>query len=247
MTDSRHPTALDGLLAFWDFQEPPGSARLSKGGNPYRLLENNGPVARVEDGVFGPYSACIQYGQWFSLARNRCPALDIHGPGAGITVAAWINRRPKPHGDRECEAVAGMWDETRRKRQYCLFLNLQIWESSQQVGGHVSAIGGPTPGYKYCMDAAIGAAPVPFDQWVSVGMTYDGENARAYLNGRLDVREGRNPYPYPGGLFNAGQDGADFTVGAVSRSGEMGNWFTGLLGGLAIFNRALSDDEMKSL
>ena len=62
-----------------------------------------------------------------------------------------------------------------------------------------------------------------------------------------DVRETFNPYAYPGGLFDGGLDGADFTVAAVHRSNTMGNWFTGVLGGLAVYDRALSDDEMWSL
>ena len=35
----------------------------------------------------------------------------------------------------------------------------------------------------------------------------------------------------------------DFTVGAVDREGEIGNFFTGRIGGLAMYNRALSPAE----
>ncbi|MEO1286140.1 MAG: LamG-like jellyroll fold domain-containing protein [Chloroflexota bacterium] len=147
----------------------------------------------------------------------------------------------------DCETIAGIWDESRKKRQYCLFLDLPIWDSGDQVGGHVSYHGGPTPNYKYCMDAAIGATPLTYHRWHCVGFTYDGMYARAYLDGRLDEREERNPFHYPQGLFDGGSDGADFTVGAVSRSGEAGNFFHGMLAGLAVYNRALTDDEMMHL
>lgn len=70
-----------------------------------------------------------------------------------MTVVAWIKRDVKQYS--QCEAVAGMWDETRKKRQYCLFLDLRIWGSSQQAGGHVSGTGGATEGYKYCMDVRL--------------------------------------------------------------------------------------------
>lgn len=234
-----------GLIAFWDFQEEPGRPRLSQGAAEYGLLEGAGPVARVEGGLFGPYAARIDEGQWFYIPRADCPLLDIHGPDAEVTVAAWV-KRGKATADN-CEAVAGMWNETRRKRQYCLFLNLRIWESHHQVCGHVSAIGGPTPGYRWCMDASIGSSPVPFDQWQFVAFTYDGEYARSYLNGRLDVRPERNPYRYEGGLYDGGEDGADFTVGGVHRLGEMGNWFTGVIGGLAVFGKALSSEQIAQL
>jgi hypothetical protein len=68
-----------------------------------------------------------------------------------------------------------------------------------------------------------------------------------YVDGRLDALEHYNPFPYPDGLFDGGDTGADFTVGAVHRGGEWGNFFGGRLGGLAVFNRALSDGELRAL
>lgn len=239
------PTAIPNLVAFWDFQEPAGSLRVSKGPNRYALKENPSPIARIDGGPFGKHAMHIAQGQWLQIARKDSPALNIAGPTAQVTVVAWLRRGLKT--PRECEAVAGIWHETGLRRQYCMFLDLMIWDSGQQVGGHVSAIGGPTPGYKYCMDASIGATPVPLNEWSCCGFTYDGHAAKSYFNGKLDLREGRNPYPYSGGLFDPGDNGADFTVGAVHRAGTMGNWFTGDLGGLAIFNRALPDDEIRSL
>ncbi len=233
------------LLALWDFQEVSGEPRLSQGRARYALRERSGPIARIEGGVLGPYAARLDEGDWFSITRQEAPLLNIHGPQAQISVAAWIQRGRT--ATDHCEAIVGMWDETRRKRQYCLFLNLRIWESRHQVCGHVSSVGGPTPGYKYCMDASIGATPVPWDRWQFVAFTYDGEYARSFLNGKLDARGDRNPYRYPGGIFDGGADGSDFTVGGVSRSDEMGNWFAGVLGGLAIFDRALSPAEIEAL
>ncbi|MBC8009394.1 MAG: LamG domain-containing protein, partial [Burkholderiales bacterium] len=209
-------------------------------------------------GVFGPGSARFSDGPWLCAPRADCPALNLHGPAAQMTVVAWIKRDPTPPDLAwSCQAVAGMWNEHGR-RQYCLFLNLRIWESAEQVGAHISRTGGPTPGYKYCMDAALGATPVPFSTWQCVAVTYDGAQARAYLGGVLDAREGRNPFAYPGGLHDGGPHGADFTVGAVSRPEtvtedfrEIGhvvaNRYRGLLGGLAVYNRALAAPELLAL
>lgn len=239
------PTDIRDLVCFWTFQELAGSPRRAIGPYPYELREMAGPVSRVEGGVFGPYALRIEEGQWLAVPRLQGPALDIHGPRAQVTVVAWLKRGRRSQNG--CEAVAGVWGETQRKRQYCLFLNLGIWDSADQVGAHVSAIGGPTPGHPWCMDAAIGATPVDRERWHVCAMTYDGAYARAYLDGRLDARGERNPYRYGGGLFDGGPDGADFTVGAVHRSGEMGNWYVGLLGGLAVYRRALSDEELAAL
>lgn len=237
----------ESLIAAWTFQEPIGTPKVAAGASGLVLRDGGEqPVERVEGGVFGPYAARFGLETWLHLPRAECGALNLHGPEAQVSVVAWVRRGRHPNPNA-CQAVAGMWHETGRRRQYCLFLNLRIWDSAEQVCGHVSNVGGPTPGYPYCMDASIGATPVPFDVWQCVGFTYDGEYARSYLNGVLDVREGRNPYHYPGGLYDGGPDGADFTVGQVHRSGEMGNHFIGDLGGLAIYDRALTDDEMSAL
>lgn len=230
------------LICLWEFQEPEGHKRIAKGIREHQLQEINGPIERVNKGVFGPYAARIREGQWFNLPRIDCPLLNISGRDAQVSVIAWIKRERQTSD--HCEAIAGMWNETRSKRQYCLFLNLHMYDSSDQVCGHVSSIGGPTPGYKYCMDASIGATQVLFDVWQCVGFTYDGHEVKSYLNGRLDVRPERNPYRYEGGLFDGGNHGADFTVGAVDRSGVMGNWFAGVLGGLAVYHHALTEQEM---
>ena len=235
------------LVAFWDFQEPSGESKVSHGPGPHRceLLEMSGPVERAEDGVFGPYSANLREGDWLRVPRQQAQGLNIAGRDAEVTVAAWVKRRRTAQS--HCEFIAGIWNETDEKRQYGLFLNLAIWNSGDQVCGHVSSIGGPTPGYLYCMDASIGQTPVPLDRWQFVAFTYDGKYARSYLNGKLDERERFNPYLYEGDLFDGGPTGADFTVGAVDRSGEIGNFFAGQLGGLAVFNRALGEREIAQL
>lgn len=234
-----------GLITFWDFQEKAGEPRVGRGRHAYVLEEMAGGVRRLEEGVFGPYAASLGPGQWFRAARGSCPSLNLHGAQAQATVIAWLKREKKVLVPGQCEAVAGMWNETRARRQYCLFLNLRIFDSAEQVCGHISGVGGPTPGQRWCMDASIGATPVPIGQWCCAGFTYDGRVAKSYLDGRLDAREGRNPYVYELGLFDGGADGADFTVGAVDRGGEMGNWYQGAIGGLAVFNRVLREDEME--
>jgi len=256
-------SALPDLVAFWDFQDDPLQ---SPAPSPIRLRAEGAPLEFANEGVFGPRS--LRFRADGILAANHlvataaeAPALNIGGPDAQVTVVAWIKREPTGYGG--CQFIAGVWNEHHR-RQYGMFINLEIWDSAQQVGAHISAHGGPTPGHPYCMDVAIGATPVPLDRWQCVAISYDGRHARAYLDGRLDVREpqgdyGRNPFRYPDGLLKGD---ADFTVGAVARparvesdgrggfvetGGVIANPFTGLLGGLAVFKRALSDDELAAL
>jgi hypothetical protein len=251
--DSAVVLGTPGLVAFWDFQGEAGQPRASQSGSKeYALHEQKGPVARVEGGVFGQYSARIKRGQWLMAVRKDVGALDIHGKDAQVTVVAWVKR-----GDRNpWQAIAGVWDETRKKRQYCLFLNaprgtradeMKRYPLANRIHGHVSAVGGPTPGEEFCITYSSGATEIPFGPWQCIAMSYDGKASRVFVNGKLDSLEHYNPFPYPDGLFDGGTDGADFTVGAVHRGGSWGNFFDGHLGGLAIYNRALSEDEMAAL
>jgi hypothetical protein len=256
---SKRVQKTSGLISFWDFQGE-GPEHLAVGPGAYCLLSRGGDVPSIEaDGApFGRRAMSFGSGAWLEVPRASGPLLDIHGPHAAVSLVAWIRRARNP--SNACEAVAGMWNE-HGKRQYCLFLNLGIHDSSQQVGAHISSIGGATPGFRYCMDAAIGSTPVPYDEWQCVAITYDGAYARSYLNGWLDKRGERNPYRYLGGIFNGGAQGADFTVGAVARPDRVemengqpvetghvqSNLFYGLLGGLAVFDRALDLSEIANL
>lgn len=257
------PTDFPDLVAFWDFQDD----RLSSTGPaPIRLNAGGAPLEFVDEGVFGARSLRfradgIRAANHLFATAAEAPALNIGGDDAQVTVVAWIKREPTDYPS--CQFIAGVWNEHHR-RQYGLFLNLSIWDSAQQVGAHISSHGGPTPGHPYCMDVAIGATPVPVGVWQCVTITYDGIDAKAWLDGRLDVREprgepGRNPFRYPGGLLKGD---ANFTVGAVARPSKVvsdgqggfietgdiiANPFTGLLGGLAVYRRALTGPEIAGL
>lgn len=234
-------------VACWHFQEPAGQPRVSNGRHAYELLEQGGPITRVDDGPTGPgsHSAELREGQWFNLPRADCPDLDLHGE-VTLSVVAWVKRAPKSR--KQCQAVAGMWNETGATRQYCLFLDLTIWSSNESVSGHVSATGKPSPGYEYCMEAGIGAKPVPLDDaWHQVAFTFDGNWVRVYLDGQLDYRPGLSPYFWNNPINAVGPGGSDFTVGAVSRWGEMGNFFVGRIGGLAVYDTALSAEKIAAL
>ncbi len=239
------PDAIPGIISFWDFQDE--GKRLAKGKYAYELKEMVGSIERkkVDGAPFGAYAAHLQEGQWFKATRDKVPKLNRSGKNSALTVLAWIKREKcaKP----SCEFIAGQWNETHLGRQYGLFINIGTWGGKDQVCGHLSQHGGPTFGYKYCMDGAIGKTEVPWDEWHVVGMSYDGTQGMVWYDGLLDRQESLNPYHYAGGLHDGGKKGSDFTVGAVHRSGEMGNFFAGYLGGLAVYERALSPAEIFGL
>ncbi|RZL41953.1 MAG: LamG domain-containing protein [Pedobacter sp.] len=229
-----------GLISFWDFSSE--NPLVAKGNYPYKLSPGEG--LDIENPIVEQVLR-IAEGSYFYIPRAECEALNIFGKNAQVTVLAWVKRAPKSFV--QCEAIAGMWNETEKKRQYCLFLNLRLFDSADQVCGHISGVGGATPGEKWCVDASIGQNKVEYGKWNFVAFTYDGNQISSYLNGKLDERADRNPYSYEQGIFDGGQNGSDFTVGAVHRLGEMGNDFVGEIAGLAVFNAALSSAAIKNI
>lgn len=243
--------AQPGLIAFWEFRDAPGQPRRSLAKAPLSLHEQQGPIARVAEGPFG-HALHLKAGQWLSIPRAELGPLDIQGESAQVSVLAWLKRERKD----AWQAIAGVWDESRGKRQYCLFLNGAKRTDAASMTrtlckdlfqGHVSDVGGPTPGEEFCITYATSGTTVPFAGWQFLAMTYDAREVRLYRNGRFDASEGSNPFPHPHGLFDGGAEGAEFTVGSVSVKGKPGNFFGGLLGGVAVFDRALSADEIAAL
>jgi len=243
------PQIFPGLVSFWDFKarHPDGTWPATGGANRYALIEQAGPMTTIEDAKapLGGHPLRVPEGKWLAIPRAQCPALDIHGKDGHLTLVAWIKRgqtlRPT------CEFIAGQWNETHGGRQYGLFLNIRTWGGTDQICGHLSTTGGPTPGFKYCYDGPIGGTAIDREHWHCVAMSYDGQHGYAWLDGFLDVQPRINPYLLPGGLHDGGPNGSDFTVGAVHRAGEMGNFFTGLIAGLALYNRCLSPAEIWAL
>lgn len=251
---------VDGLVAVWDFSEKPGRRRKADGAGGFPLQEANGEIARVKEGPISGYSASLDGTNYFILPHSETGALNIHGMNRGVTVVAWVKWTGEQVG-----FVGGMWNEYQDggKRQYGLFVSLPYYNGKDQVCGHISQTGKPTPPFPYSIDYSASRQVVPKNEWACVGFTYDGEYIRSYLNGKFEERapelidhtsgfegypngitQSKNPYYFPDGI---GNNGSDFTVGAVLLKRGMGNFFKGLIGGLAVFDRALTEEEMTSL
>lgn len=241
-----HPDDIPDLIACWDFNHGTDVFTATYGA-ALQLQSQSGALSLIDDekAPLGGRALELNNEEWLNIPRADCPQLDMHGPDGQFTLLAWVKRAEKP--SRDCEFIAGQWNESNQGRQYGLFLNIGVWLQPDQVTGHLSHVGGPTPGYKYCIDGPVGSTPVYCHEWACVGMSYDGRCGYAWLNGVLDHRPGLNPYPMSGGLHNGGPQGSDFTVGAVDRSGKIGNFFKGQIAGLAMYGRALTPAEIFAL
>ena len=272
---STGPLDIPDLVTFWDFQAHNQKSDLtSRGPYQYTLEEMNGPVSRENTGVFGPSALALRRGQWLRIRRADCPALDIHGEEE-VTIVAWIKRRADNHwqyiagmwdeGDKRFKGKTYGVGKGAPARQYALFLNghkqanyesLTRTDADSQIHGYVSDSGGATSGKPFCFSYATGESFIEKDTWYMVAYTYDHRALRVYVNGTLDPNRNYNPFYWDKPIHDGGKGGADFTV-AQRRvpswpnypEGEPGNevGFGGALGGLAIYKRALTPEELKDL
>lgn len=247
-----------GLIAVWDFREEEGEAKKAHGVRKFPLREMNGTLPRIIEGPLSGFS--LQFGNkaYLMMPNKKCRELNIHGESQTITVVAWVKWSGEQTG-----FVGGMWNEYEEggKRQYGLFVSLPYYNGRDQVCGHISHTGKPTPPFPYSIDYSASKQVVPANKWVCVAFSFDGEWIKSYLNGKFEPRapelidhtagfEGypdgliqtKNPYHFKQWM---GNNGSDFTVGAVLLKSGMGNFFKGQIGGLAIFNRVLSEQELQ--
>lgn len=226
----------------------------------FALHETNGTVPRVNEGPLSGYSVLFAGKAFLSLPNAETGKLNIHGKNQGVTVMAWVKWSGEQTG-----FVGGMWNEYQEggKRQYGLFVSLPYYNGRNQVCGHISQTGKPTPPFPYSIDYSASPQKVPANEWSCVAFTYDGTYIRSYFNGTFESRapeliqhttgfpgypdgltQAKNPYYFPDGM---GNNGSDFTVGAILLKAGMGNFFKGQIGGLALFDRALGEKEIRRL
>jgi hypothetical protein len=250
-------------LALWTFQEPTSAPRVSQGRFNYSLEDGNAsfPVERGFGGLFGPYSAnftAAAPNQRLRADRAAVPALtvDLGGVSATVSLVAWVRRPAQQRNNRSSfyGFVAGVWGDTAMEaRQYALYFDLGACDSdapsyAHGAAAHISNVGGPTPGHKWSVTAACDPRPLPADMWHCVANVYDGETIRVYVNATLAQNGAVNPYPLAGGIYSpeaAGRAGAEFGVGVTPAFGF--NQFEGSLGGLAVFNSALTPAQLAAV
>ncbi|MCD0488828.1 hypothetical protein LPB86_11340 [Pedobacter sp. MC2016-14] len=245
------------LVAFWDFSDSTGRPVAGTAKDVQLFAFGQSKFSRE-----GPLSGnCIELDgekDYWAIAHEKSGKLDVKTNA--VTVMAWVKWSGKTG------FVAGKWNEYQDggKRQYGLFVSLPYYNGAQQVCGHISKNGGATAPFPYSIDYSASPQEVLSDKWACVAFTYDGKYIKSYLNGVFmerkaelikntagffpdkpaGIKQIKNPYYYPDGIGNMG---SDFTVGAVQLKKGMGNFFKGKIGGLAVFDTALSEEEMGDL
>jgi hypothetical protein len=247
--------SVPNLIAYWDFA---GDDYLTSQGVERATLRNSGSAMPelIDDGSVGGRALRFDGDDYLYIPYAETGALNVRS--GSVTVVAWVRWTAEQTG-----FVAGMWNEYEDggKRQYGLFVSLPHYNGANQVCGHISRTGKPTPPFPFSIDYSASRQRVPKDEWCVVAFTYDGEYIRSYLNGRFEEREEelinhtkgfegypdglrqvKNPYYFPDGI---GDNGSDFTVGAVFVANRIGNYFKGDIAAIAIYDRALTAEEVE--
>ena len=224
-------TSIPGFVALWDFvardadgrfvaHRPAGAVNRFElePANYIREFWNAGREATYADFPLlgrGPFGQAIRiqaetdrdFRPLLQVPRARFHGsdLDIHGPGASVTMVAWVVRESGNH------AIAGIWHEgtdlnhggaaakvQRGMRQYALFAGLEF---PGAACAHVSENGAASFGDIYAHHKPTTAAlmatirpdatPEQVDAaWSTVGLTFDNarDEAAAWLNGQLSPR-----------------------------------------------------------
>lgn len=247
--------SVPNLVAYWDFADD--DYLTSKGEVEATLRgEGEGVPTLVEEGPLSGRSLHFDGNDYLYIPYAQTSGLNVKSNQ--VTVVAWVKWTAEQIG-----FVGGMWNEYEDggKRQYGLFVSLPHYNGANQVCGHISQTGKPTPPFPYSIDYSASKQRVPANEWCAVAFTYDGEYIRSYFNGQFEEREEelishtkgfdgypeglrqvKNPYYFPDGI---GDNGSDFTVGAVFVNKRIGNLFKGQIGGLAVYDRALSAEEVE--
>ena len=246
--------SVPNLVAYWDFADE--DYLTAKGiSTPTLRAEENAMPTLIEEGPLSGRSLHFDGDDFLYIPYSETGALNVKS--SSVTVVAWVKWTATQ------SFVGGMWNEYEDggKRQYGLFVGLPHYNGANQVCGHISKTGKPTPPFPYSIDYSASKQIVPQNEWCAVAFTYDGEYIRSYFNGEFEEREEelinhttgfegypeglrqvKNPYYFPDGI---GNNGSDFTVGAVFASNRYANFFKGEIGGLAVYDRALTAEEVK--
>lgn len=146
------------------------------------------------------------------------PSLDLSD---AATVAAWV-RVAGSTGDHQI--IVSKWYGP----PYSYILEFQPDGATPQFVTWTSA------GTQF----AVSDVTVPFEEWVFLAGTYDGSVARIYVNGALTGEVAQS------GTISIGTQ--PLLLGAHTASGDR-NWFKGTVDEVAIYDRALSAEEIGRL
>jgi len=207
LTDPAHAE----LVAWWRLDEGSGMMAFDSSGNGNDARFEGAPEW-VEDGKFG--KALKFNGSSDYLAAPDSESLDINADQ--LSIAAWINGEDWPAANHVVRKVA----DTGTGSIYII----RVQPDTVRVYLNTSA--GET--------IVQGTTALTTNEWFHVGLTYDGAEARIYVNGQLDISMNVS-----GELT---QSNNELRIGR----GEPAGYFVGMIDDVRLYNHALTESELLS-
>jgi hypothetical protein len=196
----------------------------SKNGN--HLTDNN-TVASSTDARQGARSADFEVdnAEYLSITDGSQTGLDITG---NLSIVAWI----KPESTSDVMRIVSKYQATSGNRSYQIFAgNVDYTDIAFTVSND-----GTTITVCYTSNPVISAGT-----WTHIAAVYNGTDMRVYINGSLSNNGTNNPKTYSSGIVNGA---ANFEIGRYDGNTK---YFDGLIDEVAVFNRALSADEIAAI
>jgi len=187
------PVADSVTVGLWHFDERAGTRVVDS--SPFDVGGNAGPDVRVEFGRFKSARGFTATAQSFVLV----PYNPVMESPRDFTVEAWLYL--KDISQYELSGVAMRWTPVANQQSWILGV------VGRKLNGATNTT--PSPGwfdevvtplstgrlvFAFRPDAAAGlqalqsSVSLPFNRWVHVAATVDGEVVRLFLDGRLDVQ-----------------------------------------------------------
>jgi len=217
----------EGLVGYWKMDESSaGSAqvdRVDSSGNSNTLTDTNTVASGA--GKFGNGSD-FEYSnsEYVTIADGSQSGLDV---GSQLTISTWI----KPESFVSTNIILAKYNTTGNQRGYRI---------NTLPSGAIQFLLS-TDGSTYSI-AATGAASVTLNNWYHVVATYDGTQAKIYINNTFTEVASTNPLALTGDIND---NTASFMIG--KQDSLLGYTFDGVIDEVRVYNRALSQEEIGRL
>lgn len=185
------PVADSVTVGLWHMDESVGSVVADSG--PNHLDGAAGLDTQIDFGRFGNARRFT----WSRQSFVYVPYSDSLETGGQLSVEAWVYITA--YGPFEDTPIAGRWTEQANEQSWLLSIvgnKLAVSTGvSVSPGYHLALAALGTPGQvMFALQAVAAGGPQSYfststilpEQWTHVGVTYDGELVRIYVDGRLD-------------------------------------------------------------
>jgi hypothetical protein len=225
-----HADILDGLISYWPMDEGSGSTTEDITGS------NDGTIHGGAGWATGKFGSAVSFdGAGQGLPGSSltdyidCGSNSSLKP-AHVTVAAWVKQSSL---DYYGQVLGFAWDTGAEESGYSVL-------SDFYIGGTEGYIGWVSGGAVVDGNYTYKNTNFTLNQWTHVAMTYNGSQAIVYVDG------------VAGSAYTGESGDLNYTYGTTFKIGlyAAGSWwlpFTGLIDDAAVWDRALTSEEIDFL